>query len=189
MGVLVSRQGGRYTVTDLSPSRLVAPFNTMLSVADYDVHEQFEARTVVDLELVRLCAERAAPGACGNASSSLRSTVAPSSSDPVAFRLLDIEFHQAINDGAGNGLLCGAGAGALRPGARRAPHARAKCRASSRRASSSTSRSPKPFATGCRGGRRRLSQPSRACARHHHPVHGVGQPIEESPCPNGSPFG
>ena len=61
MGVLVSRQGGRYTVTDLSPSRLVAPFNTMLSVADYDVDMQFEARTVVDLELVRLCAERASP--------------------------------------------------------------------------------------------------------------------------------
>ena len=63
MGVLESRQGGRYTVTDLSPSRLVAPFNIMLSVGDYDVHEQFEARTVVDLELVRLCAERAGAGA------------------------------------------------------------------------------------------------------------------------------
>ena len=36
MGVLVSRQGGRYTVTDLSPSRLVAPFNTVRWVAEYD---------------------------------------------------------------------------------------------------------------------------------------------------------
>ena len=44
MGVLVSRQGGRYTVTDLSPSRLVAPFNSVLAVADYDVHQQFEAQ-------------------------------------------------------------------------------------------------------------------------------------------------
>ena len=33
MGVLESRQGGRYTVTDLSPSRLVAPFNVMLVVS------------------------------------------------------------------------------------------------------------------------------------------------------------
>ncbi|RYE87817.1 MAG: FadR family transcriptional regulator [Hyphomicrobiales bacterium] len=104
MGVLVSRQGGRYTVTDLSPSRLVAPFNTMLSVADYDVHEQFEARTVVDLELVRLCAERATP--------ELRQRIHKLAVDgrafhldPVAFRLLDIEYHQAINTGAGNGLL------------------------------------------------------------------------------------
>lgn len=104
MGVLVSRQGGRYTVTDLSPSRLVAPFNTMLSVADYDVHEQFEARSVVDLELVRLCTERASP--------ELRQRIHTLAvdgrafhADPVAFRLLDIEYHQAINTGAGNSLL------------------------------------------------------------------------------------
>lgn len=104
MGVLVSRQGGRYTVTDLSPSRLVAPFNTMLSVADYDVHQQFEARSVVDLELVRLCTERAGPelrqrihklAIDGNAFEH----------DPVAFRLMDIEYHQAINTGANNPLL------------------------------------------------------------------------------------
>jgi GntR family transcriptional regulator, transcriptional repressor for pyruvate dehydrogenase complex len=31
----------------------------MLSSGDYDVEEHFEARTVVDLELVRLCTERA----------------------------------------------------------------------------------------------------------------------------------
>lgn len=104
MGVLASRQGGRYTVTDLSPSRLVAPFNTMLSVADYDVHEQFEARTVVDLQLVRLCAERASPEARRRI---LKLAVDGGAfeQDPVAFRLLDIEFHGAINHGAGNGLL------------------------------------------------------------------------------------
>ena len=49
MGVLESRQGGRYTVTDLSPSRLVAPFNVMLRSADYDVNEHFEARGTVEL--------------------------------------------------------------------------------------------------------------------------------------------
>jgi GntR family transcriptional regulator, L-lactate dehydrogenase operon regulator len=59
MGVLESRQGGRYTVTHLSPSRLIAPFNVMLSVADYNVNEHFEARDIVDVELVRLCTERA----------------------------------------------------------------------------------------------------------------------------------
>ena len=49
MGVLESRQGGRYTVTDLSPSRLVAPFNAMLSVAEYDIDEHFECRQIVDV--------------------------------------------------------------------------------------------------------------------------------------------
>ena len=104
MGILESRQGGRYTVTDLSPSRLIAPFNVMLSVKEYDVHEHFEARAVVDLELVRICCERA--------NGEMRQRILKLARDghefyanPVAFRLLDIEFHQALNTGGGNALL------------------------------------------------------------------------------------
>ncbi|MBL8576411.1 MAG: FadR family transcriptional regulator [Mesorhizobium sp.] len=104
MGVLSSRQGGRYTITDLSPSRLVAPFNSVLAVADYDVNQQFETRVVVDLELVRLC--------CTRASVEQRQRIHKLAVDgrdfeldPVAFRLLDIEYHQAINAGANNTLL------------------------------------------------------------------------------------
>ena len=104
MGVLESRQGGRYMVTDLSPSRLVAPFNVMLSIGDYDVDEHFEARTVVDLELIRLCTIRATP--------EQRQRIFKHAldgkafyDDPVAFRLLDIEFHQSLNDAADNRLL------------------------------------------------------------------------------------
>lgn len=104
MGVLESRQGGRYTVTDLSPSRLFAPFNVMLSMSDMDVAEHFEARLVVDLELVRLCAERA--------TADQRQRIFQHAvdgraffGDPVGFRLLDIEFHQALNAGATNRLL------------------------------------------------------------------------------------
>ena len=104
MGVLESRQGGRYTVTDLSPSRLVAPFNVMLSVGDYDVNEHFEARTVVDLELVRLCTIRATPE---QRQRIMQHAVDGKAflHDPVAFRLLDIEFHQSLNDAADNRLL------------------------------------------------------------------------------------
>lgn len=104
MGVLASRQGGRYTVTDLSPSRLVAPFNTMLSVADYDVHQQFETRSVVDLELVRLAARRGTRDQLVRIHK-LAVDGGAFHDDPVAFRLIDIEFHQAINDAAGNPLL------------------------------------------------------------------------------------
>lgn len=104
MGVLASRQGGRYTITDLSPRRLVGPINTMLSVADYDVHEQFEARSVVDLALVRQCVERATPEVRQRIHK-LAVDGRAFEGDPVAFRLLDIEYHQAINAGAGNSLL------------------------------------------------------------------------------------
>ena len=104
MGVLESRQGGRYTVTDLSPSRLVAPFNVMLSVGDYDVHEHFEARAIVDLELIRLAALNATPE---QRKVILRHAIDGHAfiHDPVAFRLLDIEFHQSLNDAGGNRLL------------------------------------------------------------------------------------
>jgi len=104
MGVLESRQGGRYSVTDLSPSRLVAPFNVMLSVGDYDVNEHFEARTVVDLELIRLCTIRATPE---QRQRIMQHAIDGKAfyHDPVAFRLLDIEFHQSLNDAADNRLL------------------------------------------------------------------------------------
>lgn len=104
MGVLESRQGGRYTVTDLSPSRLVAPFNVMLSIGEYDVHEHFEARAVVDLELVRLATLRAT----GEQRARIMQHAVDGRAfyhDPVAFRLLDIEFHQSLNDAADNRLL------------------------------------------------------------------------------------
>ena len=104
MGVLESRQGGRYTVTDVSPSRLVAPFNAMLSVADFDVHEHFEARVLVDCELVRLCTRRAAPDVVQRILKLAVDGVA-FHADPIGFRLLDVEFHQAINRGANHQLL------------------------------------------------------------------------------------
>lgn len=104
MGVLESRQGGRYTITDLSPSRLVAPFNVMLSVANYEVAEHFECRSLVDIEVIRLCTARATPEARQRI---LKLAVDGRAfhDDPVAFRLLDYEFHQALNDGSRNSML------------------------------------------------------------------------------------
>jgi len=104
MGMLESRQGGRYTVTDLSPSRLVVPFNAMLSPASYDVDEHFEARAVVDLELIRLCTERSTPEEHARIMK-LALDGRAFLSDPIAFRLLDVEFHQTINTSARNRLL------------------------------------------------------------------------------------
>lgn len=104
MGILESRQGGRYMVTDLSPTRLVTPFNVLLSVSDDDLKTQFEARAVVELKLVRFCVERA--------SDKQRARIASLGvdghnfyRDPVGFRLLDVEYHQAINEGAKNQIL------------------------------------------------------------------------------------
>ena len=104
MGILESRQGGRYMVTDLSPTRLVTPFNVLLSVADDDLHVQFEARAVVELELVRFCVERANDEQRARILS-LAKVGHTFYKDPIGFRLLDAEYHQAINEGANNAIL------------------------------------------------------------------------------------
>ena len=103
MGVLESRQGGRYTVTDLSPSRLSTPFD-LLSVAGHGIEVQSEARAAVELELVRLCTERA-DAAHRDRLLTLAHDGRAFFGDPVGFRLHDAEYHQAINAGAGNALL------------------------------------------------------------------------------------
>jgi GntR family transcriptional regulator, transcriptional repressor for pyruvate dehydrogenase complex len=104
MGVLESQQGGRYHVTDLSPSRLVAPFNAMLSVAEYDITEHFECRRIVDVELVRLCTRRATADQRARILQLAHDGQA-FLTDPIGFRLLDYEFHQALNAGAHNAML------------------------------------------------------------------------------------
>lgn len=104
MGVLESRQGGRYTVTDLSPTRLLAPFSTMFAAKDYDAEAHFDARALVDLHLARLCARRATK-AERQRIRRLAQDGHAFYADPVAFRLLDIEFHCAINEGARNPLI------------------------------------------------------------------------------------
>lgn len=104
MGILESRQGGRYTVTDLSPLRLVEPFNVMMSSRSYDATHHYEARSVVELECVRLCAERASPELRAEISS-LAVQCPPTASDSLAFCTLDLQFHGAIYSGACNGFL------------------------------------------------------------------------------------
>ena len=104
MGVIESRQGGRHTVTDLSPARLAVQLNIMLAGSDYDVSEHFAARLVVELALVEACAARAS---AEQRRRIYRHAVdgAALVDDPVAFRLVDNAFHHALYEGAGNRLL------------------------------------------------------------------------------------
>jgi GntR family transcriptional repressor for pyruvate dehydrogenase complex len=104
MGLLESRQGGRYTVTQPSTEQLATSFSLSFSKPEVDFHQHFEARRAVELQSVRLCTERA--------TREQRARILKLATDgrafyehPAAFRLLDIEFHDAINAGAHNPLL------------------------------------------------------------------------------------
>jgi GntR family transcriptional repressor for pyruvate dehydrogenase complex len=110
MGLINSRQGGRYSVSDLSSARLLAPFNVSFAAVNYDAQGHFEARSAVDLELVRLASLRATDAE--------RSRIVELAidgrnlqGDQSAFRLLDVEFHESINVAAHNPLLATIGRG------------------------------------------------------------------------------
>ncbi len=110
MGVIESRQGGRYTITDLSSERLLAPFNMTLSAEKYDASGHFEARSVVEVALVKLAVERATPEELQRIHK-LAIDGRAFHTQPAAFRLLDVEFHQAINNAAHSDLLASLGRG------------------------------------------------------------------------------
>ena len=115
MGVLESRQGGRYTVTDLSPSRLVAPFNVMLSVAEYDVDEHFECRARSSMSNSSASAPTARRPRSGTRILKLAVDGTAFLTDPVAFRLLDYRIPSgAERRRATTRLLATRGAGPLR---------------------------------------------------------------------------
>ncbi len=171
MGMLESRQGGRYTVTDLSPSRLVAPFNVMLSVGDYDVHEHFEAREAVELTLVRFATLRATPE---ERSRILKHAVDGKEvlDDPVAFRLLDIEFHQRTQRCRRATSCCRRWRRASTTSASTCGAPPARCRANVEKSVGAARRSRR----GGDGGRRGRSSggipaPSRTYPRHDHRGH------------------
>ncbi len=95
LGVVESRQGGRCYVTDLSPSRLVAPLQMVIAIDETNVEALYEARLEVECSILRLAAVRLTDAELAK----LRALVKTGYElveDPVGFRVLDLEFHQTL---------------------------------------------------------------------------------------------
>jgi GntR family transcriptional repressor for pyruvate dehydrogenase complex len=108
MGVVQTYQGDGCYVTDLTPARLLAPLSFAISLADYTIDTLFQARFVVDVSLAGF----AAANATGEHLQRLGELVRTGFTlvdDPVAFRVMDVEFHDAVNDAAGNPFLAKVG--------------------------------------------------------------------------------
>lgn len=104
MGVVESRQGGGAFVTDLSPARLASPLQLVLPLNEDNVGALYEARRAVECEMVQMGADRIAPSVAAR----LRELVRlghEAVDDPVAFRVVDREFHAALTGLAGNPFL------------------------------------------------------------------------------------
>lgn len=104
LGVTESRQGGRYYVTDLSTARLIQPLQFIVLLQEYDIGAHLEARVAVDFTLARLACERATEAEIKKIQQ-LAKAGHQFTNDAVGFRLLDVEFHQTINDSARSPML------------------------------------------------------------------------------------
>lgn len=104
LGVVESRQGGRCSVTDLKPARLAAPLQMIIGVDETNLEQLFEARVVVEGQLLELGAGRATDAAIEHLEYMVREGYRLVQ-DPVAFRVLDLEFHQTLTGLAGNAFL------------------------------------------------------------------------------------
>ena len=104
LGVVESRQGGRCYVTDLSPSRLLAPVQLVMAIDETNVDALYEARVAVEGELLRLGATRATAADLAKLRQMVRAGY-ELASDAVGFRVLDLEFHQTLMHIAGNPFL------------------------------------------------------------------------------------
>ena len=104
LGVVESRQGGRCYVTDLAPSRLLAPLEFVIALDESNVDALYQARVVVECGLIR----SVAIGIDNTELKHLRDLADAGhrlAADPVSFRVLDQEFHTLLMKLAGNPVL------------------------------------------------------------------------------------
>jgi GntR family transcriptional regulator, transcriptional repressor for pyruvate dehydrogenase complex len=104
MGVVESRQGEGHFVTDLKPERLVAPLSFAVSLDTYTHDTLFRARAVIDPALAADAAARATEADMAKLEE-LVATGYGLVKDPVAFRVMDLEFHGTINEISANSFL------------------------------------------------------------------------------------
>jgi GntR family transcriptional repressor for pyruvate dehydrogenase complex len=104
LGVVESRQGGRCYVTDLSPSRLMAPLQMVIAVDEGNVEALYEARSAVESEILRLGVARVGEEDIARLTELVRAGHLLMR-DAVGFRVLDLEFHQTLAGLSGNPFL------------------------------------------------------------------------------------
>lgn len=104
LGVLRLRHGGGIFVTPLEASDLLAPLQFFITLNSQNVQGLYEARTLIDSEVVR----RATPAIAAVDIDRLAAMAEMQEdlvTDPVAFRVSDLEFHHTIIEACGNPFM------------------------------------------------------------------------------------
>jgi GntR family transcriptional repressor for pyruvate dehydrogenase complex len=104
MKVVEIRQGAGTYITALEPQQLVSHLDFVFSKDPVALAQVIETRRIVEVGNVRLAAERITPDQVA-ALEVLLGQLRAAVGDPEAFSTLDIAFHNAVCDAAGNFLL------------------------------------------------------------------------------------
>ena len=104
LGVIEMRHGGGAFVTDLHAKSLLAPLDFFVSLSAENAQEVFECRRLIETEIARKCATNAPAKAIEELEAMLIAQE-KITDDPVAFRILDSEFHEKLFEIAGNSIM------------------------------------------------------------------------------------
>jgi GntR family transcriptional repressor for pyruvate dehydrogenase complex len=103
-GMLETRQGGRCSVTELDVTRMLEPLQLVIALNEGNLSRLYEARVVAECGLLRLGAPALTEEALAELTDIARAGH-HAVDDPVAFRVVDLEFHHKLMTLAGNPFL------------------------------------------------------------------------------------
>jgi GntR family transcriptional regulator, transcriptional repressor for pyruvate dehydrogenase complex len=104
LGVVKSRQGGGAYISSLDAADLLGPLQFLITLNTQNVHALYESRALVDGGIARMAAERLSAADIER----LRAMVVLQVNlvtDPLGFRVSDLEFHRTIMESTGNPFL------------------------------------------------------------------------------------
>jgi len=104
LGVVRSRQGGGAFISELDGDALLGPIRFFLELEDLNVRDLYDARALIEGDVARRAAKNM-PDADLEALENMLDGHAATISDPQAFRVADLRFHEAIWTGSGNAFL------------------------------------------------------------------------------------
>ncbi len=104
LGVVRSRQGGGAFISELDGDALLGPIRFFLELEDMNIRELYDARSLIEGDVARRAASHMSDPQL-DALETMLAGQGATISDPQAFRLADLKFHEAIWIGCGNAFL------------------------------------------------------------------------------------
>lgn len=104
LGVVNVRQGGGAFISQLDADALLGPIRFFLALEDMNLRELYDARALIEGDVARRAAQNMSDEDIA-ALERLLDQQPGTISDPKAFRVADLRFHEALWAGCGNAFL------------------------------------------------------------------------------------